>query len=235
MAWRTVPTFVAGVVATLVGSMVVWCRGPDKADSAVTDRLVRWWASAWLRAAGTRVVVEGLERLDPAAAYVVVSNHESCLDPIVCLRVLPLSLRALATREMFQIIVLGRVMRAVGMIEVDRDAPDYGQIDDAAARSLAAGHSLLVYPEGRVSPDGTVGAFKDGAFVVATANQVPVVPVAIHGTRRIWPPGRHAIRSGQVRVAVGAPLRTNHLTHQDVAALRDRARDAICSAHRDLS
>lgn len=232
LAWRTAPTFVAGVLATLVGSLLAWCRGPARADSTVTDRLLRWWASVWLRAAGARVVVDGLEHLDPAATYVVVSNHESCLDPIVCLGVLPLSLRALATREMFQVLVLGRVMRAVGMIEVDRDSPDYAQIDDAAARSLAAGHSLLVYPEGRVSPDGTVGAFKDGAFIVAAANQAPVVPVAIHGTRRIWPPGGLAIRGGQVRVAVGAPLGTSHLTHQDVGVLRDQAREAIRSAHR---
>jgi 1-acyl-sn-glycerol-3-phosphate acyltransferase len=136
---------------------------------------------------------------------------------------------------MFQITVLGRVMRAVGMIEVDRESPDYGQIDDAAARSLAAGHSLLVYPEGRISPDGTVCAFKDGAFIVAAANRVPVVPVAIHGTRRIWPPERHAIRSGHVRVTVAAPLRTSHMTHEDIAGLRDQARDAIRSAHRDLT
>lgn len=175
------------------------------ADSDMTDRLVRWWTSVWLRVARAPVVVDGLEHLDPTATYVVVSNHESCLDPIVYLRVLPLSLRALATRELFQILVLGRVMRAVGMIEVDRESPDYGQIDDAAARSLAAGHSMLVYPEGRISPDGMVGAFKDGAFIVAVANQVPVVPVAIHGTRRIWPPGRHAIHSGQVRVPSERP------------------------------
>lgn len=180
-------------------------------------------------------MVDGLEYVDPTATYVVVSNHESCLDPIVYLRVLPLSLRALATRELFQILVLGRVMRAVGMIEVNRESPDYGQIDDAAARSLAAGHSMLVYPEGRISPDGMIGAFKDGAFIVAVANQVPVLPVAIRGTRRIWPPGRHAIHSGQVRVAVGTPLSTSQLTHQDVAGLRDQARDAIRSAHSDLS
>jgi hypothetical protein len=57
VAWRTVPTFVAGVLATVAGAVVVWCRGPGRTDSAVTDRLVRWWASVWLRAAGARVVV----------------------------------------------------------------------------------------------------------------------------------------------------------------------------------
>jgi 1-acyl-sn-glycerol-3-phosphate acyltransferase len=234
VAWRTVPTFVAGVLATVAGAAVVWCRGPARAESAVTDRLVRWWASVWLRAARAQVVVHGLEHVDPAATYVVVSNHQSSLDPLVHLQVLPLSLRALAMRELFQIPVLGRAMRTTGMIEVDRDSPDFGQIDEAAARTLAAGHSLLVYPEGRISPDGTIGEFKDGAFIIAVANQMPVLPVAIHGTRRIWQPGRRAIHSGQVRVTVGRPLPAGHQAGHDVARLCDQAREAICSAHRDL-
>jgi 1-acyl-sn-glycerol-3-phosphate acyltransferase len=235
VAWRTVPTLAAGVLATVAGAVVVWCRGPARADSAVTDRLVRWWASVWLRAAGARVVVHGLEHVDPAASYVVVSNHQSSLDPLVHWRVLPLSLRALAMRELFQIPVLGRAMRTAGMIEVDRDCPDVGQIDAAAARSLAAGHSLLVFPEGRISPDGTIGEFKEGAFIIAVANQMPVLPVAIHGTRRIWQPGRRAIHSGQVRVTVGRPLPTGHQAGHDAARLCDQARDAICSAHQDLA
>ena len=76
------------------------------------------------------------------------SDHQSNLDPMVHLRALPLSLRVLAMRELFRIPLLGRAMRTAGMIEVDRDSPDFRQIDQAAARSLAAGHSLLVYPEG---------------------------------------------------------------------------------------
>jgi 1-acyl-sn-glycerol-3-phosphate acyltransferase len=116
---------------------------------------------------------------------VVVSNHQSSLDPIVALRVRPVSLRILAMAELFRIPLLGPAMRTIGMIEVDRQSPDFGQIDQAAARDLAAGHSLLAYPEGRISPDGAIGEFKDGAFIITVADQVPVVPVAIHGTRRI--------------------------------------------------
>ncbi len=167
VAWRTVSAFVAGVLATLAGALLVLCRGPTRADSAVTDRVVRWWAAVWLRAAGARVVVDGLEHVESAAAYVVVSNHQSNLDPMAQLRALPLSLRVLAMRELFQIPLLGRAIRTAGMIEVDRDSPDFRQIDRAAARSLAAGHSLLVYPEGTASPDGTIGDFKDGAFIIA--------------------------------------------------------------------
>jgi 1-acyl-sn-glycerol-3-phosphate acyltransferase len=220
VSWRTVPAFAAGVLASLVAAMLVRCRGPGRADSAVTDRVVRWWAGVWLRAAGARVTIGGLEHLRAAAPCVAVSNHQSNLDPIVHLRALPLSLRVLAKRDLFRIWLFGPALRMIGMIEVDRESPDFRQIDQAAARDLAAGHSLLAYPEGTTSPDGTIDEFKDGAFIIAIASQVPVVPAAIHGTCRIWPPGRSAIHRGQVRVVAVSPLPTTGLTRHDVAGLR---------------
>jgi len=234
LSWRTVRAFSAGVLATVAGAALVWGRGASRADSMVTDRIVRWWAGVWLRAAGARVSACGLEHLSAAAPCVVVSNHQSNLDPIVHLRVLPVSLRVLAMRELFRIPLLGPAMHAIGMIEVDRDSPDFREIDTDAARALAAGHSLLVYPEGRISPDAAIRGFKDGAFIVAIANQVPIVPTAIHGTSRIWPLGRRDIQSGPVCVVAGSPLLTSGLARRDVARLREQAREAICSAHRNL-
>jgi len=192
VSWRTLSAFAACALATVAVALLVWCRGAARADSAVTDRMVRWWARVWLRASGARVVAGGLESAASAAPCVVVSNHQSNLDPIVHLATLPLSLRVLAKREMFRIWLLGPAMR-------------------------------------------TIGEFKDGAFVIAVTSQVPVLPVAIHGTGRIWPPGRTAIHGGQVRVVIGSPLPTSGLTQHDVARLRDQAREVICSAQRDLS
>jgi 1-acyl-sn-glycerol-3-phosphate acyltransferase len=234
VSWRTVPTFAAGVLASLFAALLVRCRGPGRADSPATDRMVRWWAAVWLRAAGARVTIDGLGHLRAAAPCVVVSNHQSNLDPIVHLRALPLSLRVLARHGLFRIWLFGPALRMIGMIEVDRASPDFRQIDQAATRDLAAGHSLLAYPEGTTSPDGTIGAFKDGAFIIAIASQVPIVPAAIYGTGRIWPPGRAAIHAGQVRVVAASPLPTVGLTHRDVARLREQARDAVYSAHCEL-
>ena len=93
-------------------------------------------------------MVDGLEHVEPAATYVVVSNHQSNLDPMAYLRALPLSLRVLAMHELFQIPLLGRAMRTAGMIEVDRDSPDFRQIDQATARSLAAGALAAGLPGG---------------------------------------------------------------------------------------
>ena len=170
VSWRTVPTFLAGVLATLAVAVLLLCRGAARADSDLTDWMVRWWAAVWLRAAGARLAVQGLEHVSLATAYVVVSNHQSNLDPMAHLGALPLSLRVLVKREMFRIWLPGPAMRAIGMIQVDRDSPDYGRIDQAAARALAAGHSLLAYPEGTTSPDATIGEFKDGAFLSVIAS-----------------------------------------------------------------
>ena len=234
LPWRTVPTFAAGVLATAAGAVLVWCRGAARADSGFTDRIMRWWAGVWLRAAGARVACSDLEHLSAVGPCVVVSNHQSLLDPIVHLHALPVSLRVLAMHELFRIPLFGAALHAIGMIEVDRQSPDFGEIDTEAARDLAAGHWLLAYPEGRISLDGAIREFKDGAFIIAITAQVPVVPVAIHGTGRIWPPGRRVIRAGPVRVVAGHPLPTSGLTYGDVDRLRDQAREVICTAHRDL-
>ncbi len=77
------------------------------------------------------MAIHDLEHVRPAAAYVVVSNHQSNLDLMVHLQALPLSLRVLAKREMFQILLPGPAMRTAGMIEVDRHSPDFRRIDQA--------------------------------------------------------------------------------------------------------
>jgi Acyltransferase len=122
---------VAGVLATVAVAVLVWCRGAARAESALTDRMVR--AGVWLRAAGARVAAHGLEHLRSPGPCVVVCNHQSALDPIVLLRTLQLSLGVLAMRELFRIPLFGPAMRTIGMIEVDRASPDFGQIDRAAA------------------------------------------------------------------------------------------------------
>ena len=189
-SWRTVPTFAAGVLATAAGAVLVRGRGAARADSAITDRIMRWWAAVWPALRGGAGDLRWPGAPQRGRPLMIVSNHQSLLDPIVHLHALPVSLRVLAMRELFRIPLFGAALRRIGMIEVDRESPDFGQIDTEAARDLAAGHWLLAYPEGRISPDGTIGEFKDGAFIIAVTAQVPVVPVAIHGTGRIWPPGR---------------------------------------------
>lgn len=230
MTWRTVPAMGGGFVVTFLSAVLVVCRGAGRRDTAGTDRVLRWWAAGCLRSAGARVVVHGLSGLDSAGPFIVVANHQSGLDPITQIRALPLSLRILAMRELFQIAVLARALRTVGMIEVDRDSPSLRVIVKSVAESLAAGHSVLIFPEGKISKDGSVREFKNGAFLMAVMNQVPVLPVAICGSNKVWPAVGRAIRGGTVHVTIGPVLPTKGLTRRDVPILRDQAREAIVSA-----
>jgi 1-acyl-sn-glycerol-3-phosphate acyltransferase len=234
VTWRAVPAVAGGVLVSLVIAVAVICRGAGRRDSAGTDRLLRWWAGGCLRAAGARVVVHGLDRLQGPGPgpgpCVVVANHQSGLDPVTQLKALPLSLRILAMQELFQLAVLGRAMRNAGMIAVDRESPSLRTIIKGVSESLAAGHSLLIFPEGKLSVDGSVGEFKDGAFLMAVMNKVPVLPVAISGTRRIWPATGRPLRSGTVHVTIGPLLPTSGLARRDVPALREQAREFIAGA-----
>ena len=233
MTWRTVPAMVGGFAVTMVCALVVICRGAGRRDSAGTERVLRWWASGCLRAAGARMVVHGLSGFEPGGPCVVVANHQSGLDPVTQITALPLSLRILAMKELFQIAVLARALRTVGMIEVDRDSPSLRVILESVTEALAAGHSVLIFPEGKISKDGSVGEFKNGAFLMAVMNQVPVLPVAICGTNKVWPAEGRAIRGGTVHVTIGPVLPTKNLTRRDVrrcGTRRARQLSARCLA-----
>jgi len=169
-----------------------------------------------------RLRVEGAQNIDPTQPYVIVSNHQSNLDPMAHIAGIPLAIRFLAMRALFDIPVLGSVLRNIGMIEVDRDDPDMTSIRTGTQRALSAGISVLVFPEGKTSGDGSIDRFHSGAFVLAVANGVPVLPVTLMGTRAVWTPGSNAIRGGTVRIVIGAPIPTQDLTTRDAIGLRDR-------------
>jgi 1-acyl-sn-glycerol-3-phosphate acyltransferase len=107
-------------------------------------------------------------------------------------------------------------------------------INCAAAPALAQGASLLVFPEGRTWTGGGLLPFKPGAFVIAVTNGVPVVPVTVHGTDRVWPPGRLPGRGATVRRVISLPVPTVDLGPGDVPRLRDRVQAVIVAHHRAL-
>lgn len=198
------------------------------------DRVVRGWGRAWLVPAGVRVTVEGLEHIDTGGSYVVVSNHLSNLDIMAHFVALPIPIRFLAKRELYRVPVLGPAMRAIGMMEVDRAQADVEEINRQAVENLSAGRSIIAYPEGARSRDGTLGMFRPGAFAIAIANGVPVCPVTIEGSRRCWVPGERRIRRGEIRVTIGDAIDTAGLRAEDIGRLRDETRRVIDTTYRDL-
>ena len=226
---RTVLTGAAGVIATIVAVAVIAVIAVFDKTSPKIERVIRGWSRVWLTTSGTRLEVDGQENIDPNRSYVVVANHLSALDIMACVLAVPLPIRFLAKKELFRIPVLAQGMRTVGIIEVDREARGaiHAEVNRQSKELIALGRSLIIYAEGTRPRNGVMKPFKKGAFTMAIATQLPVLPLSLHGSYEAWPPGRHLIRGGLIRVVLDKAIETEGLSHSDTGDLRDQVRDVI--------
>ncbi len=192
-------------------------------------KVARAWARSLLLFAGVRVSVEGLEKIDPNAGYVFVSNHLSYMDTPVVLSNIPVQFRFLAKQGLFQIPLLGTHLARAGHIPVPREDPRAAVKSLSRAAEIIRKHgiSVLIFPEGGRSDDGELHPFKEGAAYIAIKAGVPVVPVAIIGTREVMAMGSATIRRGRVRLRIGDPIPAADLALRDRHALTEQVRERI--------
>ncbi len=226
---RSLVTWVVGVLITVVCAGIVIAIAVVEDTSPWIERVIRFWSRVWIVVSGTHLEIEGQENVDPTRSYVVASNHLSTLDIMACFLAVKLPIRYLAKKELFRVPILAQGMRAVGIIEVDRSARSavHAQVNRQANELIAKGRSLIIYPEGTRPRNGVMKPFKKGAFTMAIASQLPVLPVSIHGTYEAMPPGTPWVCGGLVRVVVDPAISTEGLDHGDTGELRDRVYELI--------
>jgi 1-acyl-sn-glycerol-3-phosphate acyltransferase len=164
---------------------------------------------------------------DPRHPYVIVANHESFVD-ILLISHLPFEMKWMSKSDFFRYPLVGWMMRLSRDIRLERGDKKSGAKALQESRDrLGQRVSVMIFPEGTRSPTGELGEFKDGAFRVAIQAGVPVLPVAVVGTRDALI--KHDWRFGRSRaeVRVLEPIPTDGLTKADIPALRDRTRDVI--------
>jgi 1-acyl-sn-glycerol-3-phosphate acyltransferase len=190
--------------------------------------VARVWARFLLWGSGVKVKVEGLEKLPLNGSYVFVSNHLSYMDTPVILANIPVQFRFLAKSGLFKIPLLGTHLARAGHIPVPRDDARAAvkTMTTAAQVIRERGISLLVFPEGGRSQTGELDSFKEGAAYIAIRAGVPLIPIALHGTREVLPFGSGHVRSGRVTMRIGDPVPTDQVQLRDrgriTAELRDR-------------
>ena len=154
----------------------------------------------------TPITVHGLDHL-PAGTCIGVANHPSWIDPLVLASMMPQSFSFVAAEVLEHQGLNGFVLRRLGHQFVERHAREHGVADtDRLTGLVRAGHSLVIFPEGRLARAPGLRAFHMGAFVVAAQTGMPVVPMAIRGTRTILRPEHHFPRRGAVDIMVGEPI-----------------------------
>jgi len=180
------------------------------------------FSRAFLRAAGIPFTVEGLDRLPPIPC-VVVANHSSYIDGLVAAAALPPDFAFVIKKEMVRVPLAGLLLRRLGSQFVERFNRHKGGVDTRRVLKLAAtGQSLVFFPEGTFTEIRQVGKFLGGAFTTAARSDMPVVAMAIHGTRAVMPPdGRGVYR---------LPIRVEILEVLTASDARQRSRELIARA-----
>lgn len=226
---RTVATGLVGLLATFVAAVAAIVVSRRHPTGPQIERVIHGWSRAWLQAAGVDLTVVGAERVDRSRSYVVVANHGSTLDIMACFLGVPLPVRFLAKKELFRIPLLSPAMRAIGIIEVDRQArvAVHEQINQQAKELVAWGRSVVIFPEGTRARNGTLGPFKKGAFTIAVRSGLPVLPVTIQGGYEAWPPGSRLVRGGPMTVTIDAPIETEGLSVAETTGIQDRVHAII--------
>jgi 1-acyl-sn-glycerol-3-phosphate acyltransferase len=231
--WRTVFYLIPAITVytVVLGAASIVSSLFDR-HGRFAHRCARAWSWLILKTTGVRVTVEGLDRIDPAKPYVFVSNHQSIYDIPVVFSSLPYQLRIIAKDSLARFPVLGWHLRRGGHLFVDRRRPDHSRILRRWRALVAEGLSLIIYAEGTRSSDGRVARFKGGSFLLAIEAGLPVVPVAVIGTRQVMPKGRLRTEPADVSLIVHDPIQPPALetpSPRDAKALADRVRTVVAS------
>ncbi|MFO1221114.1 MAG: AMP-binding protein [Burkholderiaceae bacterium] len=211
------------LVAPLAWLLIAATRRPAQAWA-----IGRAAARALLRAMGTPLQVEGLDRLPPGPC-VLVCNHGSYADGALLVAALPQPFVFVAKRELLAQPVARIFLQRLGTVFVER-ADTARSVADAArlADVLKAGHSPLVFPEGTFVEQPGLLPFHLGAFLAAAQAGVPVVPAAIRGNRELLPDDSWWPRRSRIAVSLGEPI-APPTDAPDVFAAAVRLRDAARS------
>ncbi|MGA8270935.1 MAG: AMP-binding protein [Candidatus Sulfotelmatobacter sp.] len=153
--------------------------------------------------------VSGIEKLPKGRAYIISSNHQSYLDPLILASVLPPQVFdkvfAVGTSEIFGKGLMLWLARTLRVVVVDPDANLIPAMR-AGAFGLRQGRPLILYPEGERSIDGTPRVFKKGAAILSIHMQVPIVPVAIEGFYEAWPRNKSFHGFTPLKMLFGDPI-----------------------------
>lgn len=213
------------LLVPIMGTLAI-CSYPLFGAAGI-DFFSRWWARLTLLVGDVHVAVRGADKIDLTKSHVYVCNHQSGLDILITLGWLPQFAHFVAKRELARTPFIGWCMSLSGHIFIDRTRGTHAlQSLRVAARAICGGKSVIVFPEGTRFPPRTVGPFKSGAFVLARAAQVPIVPVGIVGSAERMQARRLYTTPGVVGMRIGDPILPEQFEEDD-AALAERVRATV--------
>lgn len=204
------------------------------------ERVMGTWIPTWYRimsaTLGWEMPVEGEGRFETCRPAVVVINHQSNLDIVLWARFFPRRTVVVGKKQVRKIPIFGAIYRGTGNILIDRENAEKARqsIAEAARRIKDEQLNVWMAPEGHRNLGAEMLPFKKGAFHLALAAKVPVVPVVVGPVWTVFDGWRAMARPGRIHVRVLDPIPTDGLSEADVDDLCARARAAMDGVRRDL-
>jgi 1-acyl-sn-glycerol-3-phosphate acyltransferase len=225
---RTIFVWSCIVIDTLVLSPLAMIIYLFDRSGRTGHGVARLWARVIVWASGVKVKTEGLEHVRGEGPYLFMSNHQGAYDIFALESHLPFQFKWLAKKELFFVPVLGWAMAAVGYISIDREGTRKTvRAMNEAARKIQEGMSLIIFPEGSRSPNGSIQPFKKGGFTLAIKSKAPIIPIAITGSRGIMPKEKLTITSGEIRIRIDHPIGTQNYFLKDRKLLMEKVQQTI--------
>jgi 1-acyl-sn-glycerol-3-phosphate acyltransferase len=234
---------VVWVASTFISTMLwaffflLWGKLMSRRKALVySDSILRMWSQFWGFWIGIRYRQIGWKAEYGQVPMVLVTNHNSFLDTPVSYVNIRAPFRTLAKRELLKVPIMGFIFKTSGIM-VDRSSPESRKASfQRMVEAVKLGESLMIYPEGTQNrTNEPMQPFFDGAFKLAVATQVPILPVVTINTRRTMPQAKFGrIRPGVLQQYFMEPVSTAGLVEADVAALVERVRAAMIAKQQEL-
>lgn len=215
------------LLATLASTLHMLTLGYGDVSMWVARRL---WVPPVLAFARIKLDLKGGEELRGDRPYIAVANHQSVLDILVLFLAIPrLPIRFIAKQVLFYIPLFGWYLWLTGYVAVNRGNRSKARksLVRAASRIAKRNTTIVVFPEGTRTPDGTVKRFKKGAFVLATQCQAPVVPIALAGAYGVMNRHEWHVYPGTIHARVLPPIPSAGHVYEGRDDLASAARQAI--------
>lgn len=184
------------------------------------------WGNALLKRAKVKLNITGLEKI-PERPVLFVSNHQSNFDIPVFFAAINKQVGFVAKAELYKIPVFSKWIEAIQSVSIDRgDARQSLKAIDEGIQLLQKGYSLVIFPEGTRSKSSQMQEFKKGSLRLATKPGMPIVPVTLNGTYKIFEE-HNRITSAEVDLTVHDPIYTKDLSKEEINELSDKVHAII--------
>jgi 1-acyl-sn-glycerol-3-phosphate acyltransferase len=215
-------------LSLILGAVAIVTGWVDKSGN-LSHRVSRLWCRLLCQLNGVKIEIIGLENISLDRPQIFVSNHQGYFDIFALSGYLPVQIRWVAKASLFKVPFVGGAMSASGYIPVDRD--NRKKSYEAFIKTLEKvreGCSIIIFPEGTRSEDGTIGPFKKGSNLIASRAKCPMVPVTLIGSGNIIKKGSGTISPGPIRVIISPPVEASADKKENEAVL-ESIRETIVS------